>query len=126
MSKVVRPDSKKIMEPSEALRIIQSLVDGVNPCTGEMFPDDSPYQQPSILRALFIAVRALERLEERQKREQRLPENAGKSWDESEDRMLCIEFESGLTIMQLAKKHRRTSGAIQSRLEKLGKIAPRI
>ena len=45
----------------------------------------------------------------------RLPENAGKSWDESEDRMLCIEFESGLTIMQLAQKHRRTSGAIQSR-----------
>lgn len=114
------------MEPCEALRIIQSLVDGVNPCTGEMFPDGSPYQQPTILRALFIAVRALERLEEKQKREQRLPENAGKSWDESEDRMLCIKFESGLTIMQLAQKHRRTSGAIQSRLEKLGKIVPRV
>ena len=103
------------MEPCEALRIIQSLLDGVNPCTGEMFPDGSPYQQPTILRALFIAVRALDRLEERQKREQRLPENAGKSWDEAEDRMLCIEFKSGLTIMQLAQKHRRTSGAIQSR-----------
>ncbi len=114
------------MEPSEALRIIQSLIDGIDPCTGEVFPDDCPYQQPSILRALFIAVRALERLEERQKREQRLPENAGKAWNESEDRMLCIEFESGLTIMQLAQKHRRTSGAIQSRLEKLGKIAPRV
>ena len=114
------------MKPSEALKIIQSLADGVDPCTGEIFPDDSPYQQPSILRALFVAVRALEHLEERQKREQRLPENAGKSWDESEDRILCAEFESGLTIMQLAQKHRRTSGAIQSRLEKLGKIAPRI
>ena len=114
------------MKPAEALKIIQSLADGVDPCTGEIFPDDSPYQQPSILRALFIAVRALERLEERQKREQRLPENAGKSWDESEDRILCTEFESGLTITQLAQKHGRTSGAIQSRLEKLGKIAPRV
>lgn len=110
------------MKTFEALRIIRSLVDGVNPCTGEMLPDDSPYQQSSILRALFIAVQALERLEERQKREQRLPQNASKSWDESEDKMLCTEFESGLTIMQLAQKHRRTLGAIQSRLEKLGKI----
>ena len=113
------------MEPCEALRIIQSLLDGVDPSTGEIFPDNSPYQQPVILRALFVAVRALERFQEKQKREQRLPENAGKAWDESEDQMLCIEFESGLTIMQLAQKHRRTSGAIQSRLEKLGKIAPR-
>ena len=116
------PVANRLPSMDNALRIIQSLVDGIDPCTGEMFPNDSPYQQPAILRALFIAVRALEHIEEKQKREQRVPENAGKAWDKAEDRMLCIGFESGLTIRQLAQKHLRTLGAIQARLEKLGKI----
>lgn len=113
------------MDPSEALRIIQALADGVDPHTGEVFPDDSPYQHPQVLRALFSAVRALERLEERKRREKRLPDNAGKPWNEGEDKVLCEGFDAGLTIAQLAQNHRRTEGAIQSRLEKLGKVPPR-
>jgi hypothetical protein len=112
------------METSEALRIIESLAHSVDPLTGEVFPDKSPYQHPQTLRALFMAVRALERLEARQKREHRLPENAGKTWNPTEDHQLCASFDAGTTIQQLAQQHKRTEGAIHSRLVKLGKMPP--
>lgn len=110
------------MEPSEALRIIRSLADGVDPHTGEVFSDDSPYQHPQVLRALFLAVRALERFEDRQRRKRSLPVNAGKPWNDAEEKLLCEGFDGGLMVSELAQKHRRTEGAIQSRLEKLGKV----
>ncbi len=113
------------MELSEALRILESLADGIDPHTGEVFPNDSPYQRPQVVRALFLAVRALERLEARKQREERLPENAGKPWNDEEDKALCEGFDPGLRVSQLAQKHKRTVGAIQSRLEKLGKVTPR-
>ena len=113
------------MKVCEALRTIESLADGVDPYTGEVFPDDSPYQNPKTLRALFMAIRALERAEARQKRERRLPENAGKSWDDSEDERLCESFDAAATIQDLARQHKRTEGAVESRLVKLGKLPPR-
>lgn len=109
------------METRDALRVIQSLADGVNPHTGELFSEDSPYQHPQVVRALFAAVGALQRLEDRQRREQRLPEHAGKPWDAAEDTQLSESFDAGMTVTQLAQQHRRTEGAIQLRLEKIGK-----
>ena len=110
------------MQASEALRIIQSLADGVDPHTGEVLPEDSAYQHPQVIRALFLAVQALERLEGRKRREERLPENVGKPWDRSEDVQLGEGFDAGMTIKELAKRHGRTSGAIQARLERLGRM----
>jgi hypothetical protein len=113
------------METSEAARIIQALADGVDPDTGEVFPDDSPYQHPQVVRALFTALKVLDRqeqLEQREQRESRLPANAGKPWDQMEDKLLCQSFDAGLTTSQLASQHQRTEGSIRSRLEKLGKI----
>lgn len=39
-----------------SLEILQALADGVDPVSGEMFPPDSPYQQPEVIRALFYGV----------------------------------------------------------------------
>jgi len=112
------------METRDALLVIQSLADGVNPHTGELFSEDSPYQHPQVVRALFIAVGALQRFEDRQRREQHLPEHAGKPWDDAEDKQLSGSFDAGVTVTQLAQQHKRTEGAIQLRLEKLGKVPP--
>jgi glutathione S-transferase len=110
------------MELFESLKILQALADGADPETGEVFPADSPYQRPQVVRALMTAVRALERQQERERRARRLPENAGKSWDREEDEQLCREFDSGISVKDLAAHHGRTEGAIQSRLVKFGKI----
>ncbi len=115
-----------VMTTSEALQIIQALADGRCPVTGRVLPAESPYQQADVVRALHTAVRALEHLVQRAKRDDRtLPEHAGQSWEAAEDQQLCEEFTGGRSVTELAQLHKRTTGAIQSRLEKLGKLPPR-
>lgn len=115
----------KDMDTSEALRILQALADGVDPHSGEVSPDESPYQHPQVVRALFRAIEVLKRVEVTERRQQDLPEKAGQVWDAEEEERLCEGFNQGLTIRELAQQQQRTEGAIQSRLEKLGKLAPR-
>ncbi len=116
------------MKTSEALLILRALADGVDPNTGETFSENSPYQHPRIVRALYRAVVALEQLElnekkeEMQQRASRLPRNAGKPWSSVEDNNLAADFDSGIRVKELAQKYQRTRGAIQSRLARLGKI----
>jgi hypothetical protein len=111
------------MEINKALEIIKVLSEGVDPYTGEVFPPDSPYQHPDIVRALFKAVSALEYLREKNKRQKTLPEHAGKPWSAEEDNLLINRFDKGISIKELSKVHKRTEGAIKSRLVKLGKIS---
>lgn len=111
------------MQISEALAIIQALADGVDPNTGEIFPEGTPYQHPQVIRALMTAVQALEQ-RRNDKGHDHLPLRAGKAWDKVEDEQLVRDFEAGVTLVQLAKRHERTRGSIRSRLEKLGKIPP--
>ena len=42
------------MDIFEARSIVKSLAKGVNPVTGEVFGDESPYNHPHIIRALFV------------------------------------------------------------------------
>jgi len=112
------------MEISKAIEIIKALSEGIDPYTGEIFPHDSPYQHPDTVKALFKAINALELMEERNRRQKSLPENAGKSWSEEEDKKLINQFDRGMSFKELSKDHKRTEGAIKSRLVKLGKISP--
>lgn len=111
------------MEATEAIKTIQLLANGIDPVTGEIFPDSSPYNHPKIIRALFRSLKALERVKE--KRERSLPANAGKAWNSEEDRLLMEGFDAGVLVKQLATKHGRTEGAIAARLVRLGKISER-
>lgn len=53
-----------------------------------------------------------------------IPENHGKPWTSEEDKQLLSRFHSKLSIEDIAKKHKRGIGAIQSRLTKHGKLIP--
>jgi len=110
------------MQLQNALPIIRALADGVDPHTGALFSNDTPYAEPKTLRALFSAVELMEREVEREKRRERLPANFGKPWSESEDRTLTAEFDAGIPMPDMARKHARTHSSIRLRLEKLGKI----
>jgi hypothetical protein len=110
------------MNEAEAIRIIKSLADGVDPLTGEAFPSDSPYQRAETVRALFLALDALNQGGKSGGREKRLLSNAGMPWSDQEDEDLTIRFEDGVSIAEISRIHRRTIGAIRSRLVKLGKI----
>jgi hypothetical protein len=112
------------MQLEAALPIVRSLADGVNPFTGEAYPDESPYAEPRALRALYSAVDSMTREMERERRKQRMPANFGKPWSEGEDHALAIAFDGGAPMAEMARKHGRTQQAIRLRLEKLGKIEP--
>ena len=108
------------MEPAAALNIIKAMADGIHPITGEMFPHDSPYQNPEVIHALFAAADALKARIRYRERKESLPERAGLPWDEQEANLLIQYFKQGESLVQLAQRHQRTRGAITSKLVDLG------
>jgi hypothetical protein len=115
------------MENEAALKIIQQLANGIDPHTGEVFRADSPYQHPDTIRALFVALRALEPQATSRPRAgggENAPKNSGKPWSGEEDQALASAFDAGKQIPELAAQHQRSRFAIEARLAKLGKIAP--
>ena len=112
------------MQLDTALPIVRALADGVNPVTGEAYPEHSPYAEPRTLRALFSAVDLMQKEVEREKRRERLPANFGKPWTPEEDEKVTTAFDRGAALSEIARQHARTHSSIRLRLEKLGKIEP--
>ena len=110
------------MESAQALAVVRSLANGVDPESGEVFPADSAYQRPLVVRALYEAAAALERSERFQRRKAQLPQKTGEPWTEDEDRKLLAAFDSGRALQELAAAHERTMGAVRARLLKYGRI----
>jgi hypothetical protein len=108
----------------EALRILRSLYDGVDPFTGEIYESDSALQNPNLVRALGVALAALERRENSQRRQHTVAGNAGKPWSEEEDKAILSAYDAGRKVNELAKELERSTGAIKSRLARFGKIPP--
>lgn len=110
------------MEQAQALAIVKSLANGVDPDSGEVFPAEGAYQRPQTVRALFAAVEALERAAQVERRKQQLPAKTGEPWTEDEDRKLLAAFDAGRALQELAAAHERTMGAVRARLLKYGRI----
>lgn len=109
------------MDIVRAKEIVQMLADGVDPATGEVLVDDSVYNKPEVIRALYTVLGALtEKKFVAANTMKRDPlRNAGKPWTEIEDAKLQDEFLSKMKISDIAKEHGRTCSAIENRLEHL-------
>jgi hypothetical protein len=112
------------MELQTARQIIDTLAQGIHPVTGEAMPQDSPYNAPPVIRALFAVSQALQGTPSRQRREP--PANAGKPWQAQEDEKLAAAFDGGTELKQLASELGRTAFAVETRLIKLGKLPVRV
>ena len=110
------------MESAQALAVVRSLANGVDPESGEVFPPESTYQRPLVVRALYEAASALERTERFQRRKSQMPAKTGEPWSEDEDRKLLAVFDAGRGLQELAAAHERSMGAIRARLLKYGRI----
>jgi hypothetical protein len=110
------------MEQTQALAVVRSLANGVDPETGEVFPTESAYQRPLVVRALYEAAAALERMERFERRKAQMPAKTGEAWTEDEDRKLLAGFDAGRALQELAAAHERTMGAVRARLLKYGRI----
>jgi hypothetical protein len=111
------------MNQTEALSVIRSLANGVDPESGEVFPASSAYQRASIVRALYAAADALEKAERFERRKQQLPAKTGEPWSEDEDRKLLAGFDAGRGLAELASAHQRTQTGVRARLVKYGRLA---
>lgn len=112
------------MDEVSALKIIDTLANGVHPTTGEVLGSENPCQDPDVLRALWLASRALQEQRLKILRQSTLPANVGKPWSEDENNALVAEFHAGRAMTEIAMLHQRTPAGIQARLEKLGLLQP--
>lgn len=117
------------MIASEAAQVLDALARGIDPETGRPLSGDSLFNNPDILRALFLGANALKsqtpdrpgRAE--RKRSQAVVEGlaqAGKPWSKEEEDRLVEGFNIGCSVSDLAVAHERKVGGIMSRLKKLG------
>ncbi|WP_047248840.1 hypothetical protein [Chromobacterium subtsugae] len=112
------------MSPTEARSIIEALANGVDPDGGQPLPPLAVFDQPEVIRALFLAARALEMMDGRVRRAP--PDHAGHPWSELEETQLLQAFDSGLPLKQIAADHGRSRGAINARLQRLGRIGEQV
>ena len=108
------------MHPKHARQILQSLLQGIDPFTGQKRPAATVRRQAAALRALLEDDRAPEPGAARPARRAKRPRNVGRRWDDQEQRRLIDGFMAGDTFGVLADRHGRTLRAIETRLEKLG------
>ena len=112
------------MDPTRAKEILRALADGRDPATGEQFPPNNPYQQADTVRALYMALETLEK--GGRARAPRVIDpnkpNAGRGWSPEEEQQLRDAFAAHQPIHEIAAARGRTTGAINSRLMRLGLI----
>lgn len=114
------------MEIQAARQIIDTLAQGIHPVTGEVMPEDSPYNAPPVIRALFAVSQALDAsapVAAKPRREP--PPNAGKPWSLGEDEKVNAAFSAGIDARDIAQELGRTAWAVEARLVKLGRLEPR-
>ena len=105
------------MDIQRAKELLKILADGIDPLTGEVLPDDHLCNKGEIVRALNCVVAELSRMSKRN-----LPKNNGQPWTEELDRELCRLYDGGMKKKDLCAHFGRSSGAIDSRLARLGKV----
>lgn len=105
------------MEINRAKEIITALAEGIDPTTGELLDENNVCNKAEVVRAFYTI---LQNLKAKPKKE--LPENAGKPWTESEEKVLLELYNEGLTKKEISQHLGRTLGSISSRLLRLGGV----
>jgi hypothetical protein len=112
------------MELAAAKATLKSLVEGVDPVTGYPIPKSLVLHHAVVMRALLCAVAVLDADEARRRRRARLPRNTGRPWRQADDAQVLAAFHSGEPLLQIAADHHRSLASVESRLERLGVLAP--
>ena len=105
------------MDRQQVIGVLESLANGTDPATGARIPSET-FHSADTVRALFAAASLLKSARNGNTKFVA----AGTPWSSDEDARLTQEFDSGMSVAQIALQHGRTSAAITSRLVKLGKI----
>ena len=108
------------MPKSETHRILCALVAGRDPHSTQRLPAGSILHTADVVRALLLAVSALEAAAARERRRAALPPNVGREWTEAEDARLRTAIVRQDPIQSIAVCHGRSIRAIELRMRKIG------
>jgi hypothetical protein len=123
------------MELNESRNIVKTLAQGVHPTTGEVFPPESPYNDPEVIRALFAILECVKQLrrpgkslDERRRENVEVgrPVNSGLPWTEEDRAVVKSGFQEGMTIEKLAATLGRSSGSIVAEVIRQDLVPPNL
>jgi hypothetical protein len=89
------------MTPQEAIPLVEALANGIDPATGVALPAGTPLDDPQVIRALFLAVKAL---------------HEAIAWSSNEDERLIFAVDLRIPFPEIAEAHQRSVDAISARL----------
>jgi hypothetical protein len=112
------------MDLATAKATLKSLVEGVDPVTGYPIPKSMVLHHALVIRALLCALAVLEADAARTRRRARLPRNTGRPWQPADDAQVIAAFQNGEPPLRIAADHQRSLASVESRLERLGVLAP--
>lgn len=123
------------MTNEEAAHVLEMLAQGLDPQTGTAVAAGGVLSAPIVIRALFVAARHLRAAVQPLKASKMIPDGSepkdpalarqGKAWGPQETESLLKAFDAGVPVVELARRHRRTSSGIAARLVKIGRIKER-
>lgn len=104
---------------SEALAMLIPMSQAIDPRTDLIFGENHICYDPTIQRALVVAITILERDAQHPSRisDPQSPRQY-EPWPPAEDVQLADEVAGGVPMTEMARRHGRSRGAIQSRLRK--------
>lgn len=108
------------MNNQEACELLERLMAGVHPTTGELLADDSACNDPTVMRALALAIQALRGAQEPVRRTRESRANNRASWSDEEDDFLRRAFSQGLTPSAIGAQLQRSEHNVKVRLNALG------
>lgn len=122
------------MTPEQASHLIEQLVLGTDPRTGELLREGDACTAPEVIRALFVARNALQgKTAEPARPARRGPvmrngvvlANVGKKWSGEDVDAMLRQFEAGTPIGAIAAQLGRTDVGIVARLVQAGALPDR-
>ena len=114
------------MTRQEAAMILEQLLNGIHPVTGEVLPEDHVCTETTVMRALHAGYAALMEVQDADvpgERADCIPasrENTHKRWSEEEDQYLRQAWSGGVTVEDMRRSLRRTLRSFKCRLVYLG------
>lgn len=118
------------MNNERAIEILEMLLNGVDPVTGEILPEKGPHAEPDVIRALYKGIQALSREAKQEKEEGMCSEtdttppkaNAHRPWKKEDDEQLMEMFNNQVPIEDMCTALQRRPRGINNRLIFLGLV----
>lgn len=114
------------MNAKDAYTLLETLLDGIDPLTGEMLPEEHVCQEPAVLRALHRALVALQNEADADdeanaadERKTRYP-RAGRPWTQEDLERLKQLYEDGTSMEEMCHLLQRRKSGIEKKCVYLG------